>query len=50
MRACCLQSFATMGIRTGFWLAQEGDEHTCETCGQVYRLVNGKWTAIPRGS
>ena len=43
MPVCCLESFVVDALRTGFRLAKEGDEHTCDTCGRVYALVNGQW-------
>jgi hypothetical protein len=38
MDRCCMHSFVTKGFREGFKLANFGDRHRCETCGQVYVL------------
>lgn len=42
MPICCLYSFVAKGLREGFALGYEGDEHTCETCGRVY-VMHGTW-------
>lgn len=39
MNDCCMKSFVAMGFRTGFALSEEGDRHTCPTCGQVFAMV-----------
>lgn len=37
-----MQSFVSKGFREGFKLANFGDRHTCETCGQVFVLKEMK--------
>jgi hypothetical protein len=44
MEDCCIESFAQKGIRERFRLAAEDEGHVCETCGRVYRMLNGTWT------
>jgi len=50
MKTCCAQSFAVKGIAEHFRRAAEGDTHTCPTCGQVWRLTDGQWRAVEKGT
>jgi hypothetical protein len=38
MDDCCVKSFVDWGFRTGFRTGDEGEQHTCKTCGQVFEL------------
>lgn len=43
MPDCCIKSFVHAGIETDFRLADDGETHTCETCGNIYMNYHGKW-------
>lgn len=50
MKECCMRSFGEKALGDGFKLGEEGEMHTCLTCGTCHIVRGGKWREAPAGS